>query len=131
MSARGSSSLGNKWDLVREQGEYSQGELIKEIHALVPFAAFAPVTFLSALTKRKLGNLMPLIMKVSANLNRRISTAKLNAIVRDAVLAHPPPMAAGRLLKIFLLRASRRASAALRLPLQRTGRFRLVVQAFS
>jgi GTPase len=93
--------VGNKWDLVREQGEYSQGELVKEIHALVPFAAFAPVTFLSALTKRKLGALMPLVMKVAANLDRRIPTAKLNAIVRDAVLAHPPPMAAGRALKIF------------------------------
>lgn len=93
--------VGNKWDLVREQGEYSQGELTKEIHALVPFAAFAPVTFLSALTKRKLGNLLPLIMKVAANLDRRIPTAKLNAVVRDAVLAHPPPMAAGKALKIF------------------------------
>jgi GTP-binding protein len=93
--------VGNKWDLVREQGEYSQGELIKEIHALVPFAAFAPVTFLSALTKRKLGGLMPLVMKVAANLDRRIPTAKLNAVVRDAVLAHPPPLAAGRALKIF------------------------------
>jgi GTP-binding protein len=93
--------VGNKWDLVREQGEYSQGELIKEIHALVPFASFAPVTFLSALTKRKLGGLMPLVMQVAANLDRRIPTAKLNAIVRDAVLAHPPPMAAGRALKIF------------------------------
>jgi GTP-binding protein len=93
--------VGNKWDLVREQGEYSQAELVKEIHALVPFADFAPVTFLSALTKRKLGSLMPVIMKVWANLDRRIPTAKLNAVVRDAVLAHPPPMAAGRLLKIF------------------------------
>jgi GTP-binding protein len=93
--------VGNKWDLVREQGEYSQAELIREIHALVPFAAFAPVTFLSALTKRKLGGLMPLIMKVAANLDRRIPTAKLNTIVRDAVLAHPPPMAGGRALKIY------------------------------
>jgi GTP-binding protein len=87
--------VGNKWDLVREQGEYSQGELIKEIHALVPFASFAPVIFLSALTKRKLGGLMPLIMKVAANLDRRIPTAKLNTPVRDAVVAHPPPLAAG------------------------------------
>jgi GTP-binding protein len=93
--------VGNKWDLVREQGEYSQGELVTEIHAQLPFASFAPVTFLSALTKRKLGSLMPVVMKVAANLDRRIPTAKLNAIVRDAVLAHPPPMASGKPLKIF------------------------------
>ncbi|MBV8373554.1 MAG: ribosome biogenesis GTPase Der, partial [Candidatus Eremiobacteraeota bacterium] len=40
--------VGNKWDLVREQGEFSQGELTRVIGELVPFARFAPVTFLSA-----------------------------------------------------------------------------------
>jgi GTP-binding protein len=93
--------VGNKWDLVREQGEYSQGELVGEIHKQMPFTSFAPVVFLSALTKRKLGALMPVVMKVAANLDRRVSTAKLNTIVRDAVLAHPPPISAGRPLKIY------------------------------
>lgn len=93
--------VGNKWDLVREQGEYSQGELVKEIHAQVPFAAFVPVTFLSALTKRKLSGLMPVVMHVAENLKRRVSTSKLNTVVRDAVLAHPPPMASGKTLKIM------------------------------
>jgi GTP-binding protein len=44
---------------------------------------------------------MPLIMKVAANLDRRIPTAKLNTVVRDAVLAHPPPLAGGRAPKVF------------------------------
>ncbi|MFN2459838.1 MAG: ribosome biogenesis GTPase Der [Candidatus Velthaea sp.] len=93
--------VGNKWDLVREQGEYSQGELVNEIHAQMPFTSFAPVVFLSALTKRKLAGLMPVVMHVAANLDRRIPTAKLNTVVRDAVLAHPPPISGGRPLKIF------------------------------
>ncbi|GAC1411314.1 MAG: ribosome biogenesis GTPase Der [Candidatus Velthaea sp.] len=93
--------VGNKWDLVREQGEYSQGELVKEIHAQMPFTSFSPVVFLSALTKRKLGALMPVVMKVSNNLDRRIPTAKLNTVVRDAVLAHPPPIVSGKPFKIF------------------------------
>ena len=47
--------VGNKYDLVRELGESGrQGELANEIHAQLPFASFAPVTFLSALTKRRL-----------------------------------------------------------------------------
>ena len=53
--------VGNKYDLVRELGEYSQNELIEGIHEQLPFASFAPVTFLSALTKRRLGSLMPLV----------------------------------------------------------------------
>jgi GTPase len=93
--------VGNKWDLVREQGEYSQGELANEIHAAMPFTSFAPVTFLSALTKRRLGSLMPVVLRVAANLDRRIPTAQLNTIVRDAVLAHPPPIANDKPLRIY------------------------------
>ena len=93
--------VGNKYDLVRELGEYSQNELADEIHAQLPFASFAPVTFLSALTKRRLQSLMPIVEKVAENLDRRVPTAKLNAIVRDAVLAHPPPIHSGKPLKIL------------------------------
>jgi GTP-binding protein len=93
--------VGNKYDLVREQGEYSQSELADEIHAQMPFASFAPVTFLSALTKRRLQSLMPLVEHVAENLDRRIPTAKLNNVVRDAVLAHPPPIQSGKPLKLL------------------------------
>ena len=93
--------VGNKYDLVRELGEFSQHELSEGIHEQLPFAAFAPVTFLSALTKRRLQSLMPVVMQVAENLDRRIPTAKLNAVVRDAVLAHPPPISQDRVLKIY------------------------------
>ncbi len=94
--------IGNKWDLVREQsGEYSQGELANVIHDLMPFARFAPITFLSAKTHRRLGSLMPIVQRVAENLDRRIPTAQLNAIVRDAVLTHPAPAIGGRLFKIY------------------------------
>ncbi|HEY0613613.1 MAG TPA: ribosome biogenesis GTPase Der [Candidatus Elarobacter sp.] len=93
--------VGNKYDLVRELGEYSQNELANEIHAQLPFASFAPVTFLSALTKRRLQSLMPLVERVAENLDRRVATAKLNAVIRDAVLAHPPPIQSGKPLKML------------------------------
>jgi GTP-binding protein len=93
--------VANKWDLAREQGEYSQPELIKVIHEQLPFAAFTPVTFLSAKTRRRLGSLMPLVMRVAANLDRRIPTARLNDIVRRAVLAHPPPSPRGTPLRVY------------------------------
>jgi GTP-binding protein len=93
--------VGNKYDLVRELGEFSQNELIEGIHEQLPFASFAPVTFLSALTKRRLGSLMPVVLHVADNLDRRIPTAKLNAVVGDAVIAHPPPIAQDRLFKIY------------------------------
>src|SRR5579862_6171899 len=94
--------IGNKWDLAREQGgEFSQGELANVIHDLIPFAKFAPITFLSAKTQRRLGSLMPIVKRVAENLDRRIATAQLNNVIRNAVLAHPAPAMGGRLFKVY------------------------------
>jgi GTP-binding protein len=94
--------VANKWDLALQQdADFSQAELTEVLHEAVPFASFAPVTFLSALTKRKLGNLMPLVMRVAANLDRRVPTPQLNGIVRDAVYAHPAPMRGGKPLRVY------------------------------
>jgi GTPase len=94
--------VGNKWDLVREQeGEYSQGELANVVHDSIPFARFAPITFLSAKTHRRLGSIIPLIAHVAENLDRRIATPQLNTAIRSAVLAHPPAAIGGRLLRIY------------------------------
>jgi len=91
----------NKWDLARELGEFQQAELTEVIREQVPFAAFAPVTFLSALTKRRLGSLMPLVMKVATNLDRRVPTPELNDVIRSAAYAHPAPAKAGKPLRIY------------------------------
>ncbi|MFZ0032654.1 MAG: ribosome biogenesis GTPase Der [Candidatus Cybelea sp.] len=94
--------VGNKWDLVREQaGEVSQNELAGVVRELIPFAGFAPITFLSAKTRRRLGSLMPVVSEVAENLDRRVPTPQLNSIVRRTVLAHPPPGHAGKVLRIY------------------------------
>ncbi len=94
--------VGNKWDLAREQGgDFSQGELANAIHDLIPFARFAPITFLSAKTHRRLGSLMPLVEQVAANLDRRIATPALNNVVRDAVMTHPAPAIGGKVLRVY------------------------------
>ncbi|HUY11516.1 MAG TPA: ribosome biogenesis GTPase Der, partial [Candidatus Dormibacteraeota bacterium] len=93
--------IGNKWDLAREQGEYQQGDLKNAIYDIIPFARFAPITFLSAMTGRKLGGLMPLVAHVCENLDRRAPTGQLNALIRDAVMAHPAPISGGKVLRIF------------------------------
>jgi GTP-binding protein len=93
--------VGNKWDLAREQGEYQQSDLISVIYDQLPFASFAPITFLSAKTKRRLGSLLPLVRKVSENLDRRVPTAPLNAMIRDAVITHPAAAVGGKVFKIL------------------------------
>ncbi|HEY5257829.1 MAG TPA: ribosome biogenesis GTPase Der [Candidatus Baltobacteraceae bacterium] len=93
--------VGNKWDLAREQGEYQQADLIDAIYEQIPFARFAPITFLSAKTHRRLGSLMPLVAKVAENLDRRVPTSQLNSTIRDAVMAHPAPSVGGKVFKVL------------------------------
>ncbi len=93
--------VANKWDLARELGEFQQSDLIEVIHEQLPFATFAPVTFLSALTGRKLGGLMPLVLRTAENLDRRIPTSPLNNLIRDAVYAHPAPVHGDKPLRIY------------------------------
>jgi GTP-binding protein len=93
--------VANKWDLVREQGEFQQSDLIEVIHEQLPFAKFAPVTFLSALTGRRLGSLMPLVMRIAENLDRRVPTPQLNTVIRDAMLAHPASSTTGKPVRIY------------------------------
>ena len=59
------------------------------------------MTFLSAITHRRLGSLLPLVDRIAANLDRRVPTAPLNAALRNAVLAHPAPATSGRLFKVY------------------------------
>jgi GTP-binding protein len=40
-------------------------------------------------------------MRVAANMDRRVPTPQLNATVRDAVYAHPPPNRSGKPLRIY------------------------------
>ncbi|HMF27468.1 MAG TPA: GTP-binding protein, partial [Candidatus Cybelea sp.] len=94
--------VGNKWDLVREQtDEYTQSDLAEAVRDAIPFAAFAPITFLSAKTHRRLGGLMPIVARVAENLDKRVATPELNSVIRKAVLAHPPTATRGRLLRIY------------------------------
>jgi GTP-binding protein len=44
---------------------------------------------------------MPVINHVAENLNRRIATAPLNAVIRDAVMAHPASAIKGKLFKVY------------------------------
>ncbi|MFY9720823.1 MAG: ribosome biogenesis GTPase Der [Candidatus Cybelea sp.] len=94
--------VGNKWDLVREQaGDWSRSDLAGAVRESIPFADFAPVVFLSAKTARRLGSLMPVVAKLAENLDRRVTTSQLNAVIRDAVLAHPPAFTAGKILRVY------------------------------
>lgn len=90
----------NKWDLIKKDSHtYSAYE--KDVRAELAYLQYAPVLFVSALTKQRLGNILEQIKYVSNNNSLRVSTGLLNDILNEAIMLNQPPSDKGRRLKIF------------------------------
>ena len=88
----------NKWDKVENT---TIQEFEKLMRAEFQFAPYAPIVFLSALTKKRIHTLMPEIVKVNENINREIKTSVLNEVIQDAYQLNLPPSYKGKRLKIY------------------------------
>lgn len=87
----------NKWD----KSEKTIKEFEKELRNNFAFMPYAPIVYLSALTKKRMHTLMPEIIKVYDNWIKCIQTSPLNNIINDAVSLKQPPSYKGRRLKIY------------------------------
>lgn len=90
----------NKWDKIENKdGEMKKfRELIKSEFA---FLSFAPIVFLSALTKKRIHTLLPEVIKVYENSRKEIKTSLLNDVISDAYSLNLPPSYKGKRLKIY------------------------------
>jgi GTP-binding protein len=96
---RGMIIVVNKWDTVENPQEKLR-ELKLELERLLPQVRGLPIVTLSALTGRGTDKLMPAIDRVHRLWNSRVSTAKLNRWLEDAISRHPPPAAKGRAINL-------------------------------
>ncbi|MCI8498343.1 MAG: ribosome biogenesis GTPase Der [Bacilli bacterium] len=95
----------NKWDTVKDQ-DRALKEWKLRIRNEFQFATFAPIVFLSALTKKRIHTLMPAIISSYENATREIKTSVLNDVIGEASLLHPAPSYKGRRLKIYFVNQS-------------------------
>ncbi|MFD2115978.1 ribosome biogenesis GTPase Der [Paenibacillus yanchengensis] len=89
----------NKWDTV-EKDDRTMQEFTNAVRDQFLFMTYAPVVYLSALTKSRLHKLLPVINYVSDQHAMRIQTHLLNDVVSDAVAITPPPSDKGKRLRI-------------------------------
>ena len=88
----------NKWDMVKDTTIQEFENLMR---AEFQFATYAPIVFLSALTKKRIHTLMPEILKVKENIKKEIKTSILNEVINDAYQLNLPPSYKGKRLKIY------------------------------
>ena len=88
----------NKWDTVKD---ISIQEYEKIMKAEFQFATYAPIVFISALTKKRIHTIMPEVVRVNENINREIKTSILNEVIQDSYQLNLPPSYKGKRLKIY------------------------------
>src|ERR687889_806635 len=89
----------NKWDLVADRPGLLK-DLKEKATRLLPQVKGVPVVPLSGLSGSGIEPLMRAIVETYQTWNRRISTARLNQWLGDAIGANPPPAVSGRRIKI-------------------------------
>ena len=93
----------NKWDTVENPNIKDYTKLVR---SEFQFLGYAPIVFLSALTKKRIHTLMPEILKVSDNIKREVKTSVLNDVIMDAYTLNLPPSYKGKRLKIYFTNQS-------------------------
>jgi GTP-binding protein len=89
----------NKWDLVADKPGLLK-ELKEEATRLLPQVRGVPIVPLSGLAGEGIDRLMTAVIQQADVWSMRISTAKLNDWLQEALQAHAPPAVSGRRIKI-------------------------------
>ena len=90
----------NKWDAIKKDNR-TVAQWETDIRDNFQYIPYAPIVFVSAVTKQRLHKLPDVIKQVSQSQNTRIPSAVLNDVVMDAVAINPTPTDKGKRLKIF------------------------------
>lgn len=97
-SGKGLIFVVNKWDKAKDT---SINEFTKLMRAEFQFATYAPIVFLSALTKKRINTLMPEVVRVGNNIKNEVKTNVLNDVIYDSYQLNIPPSYKGKRLKIY------------------------------
>ena len=90
----------NKWDLV-DKDTNTMSTFEKTIRKEYKFLDYAPIIFLSALTKRRVNTLFEKLREVHEAYHTRIKTSLLNDVLQEAQVMNQAPDFNGGRLKIY------------------------------
>jgi GTPase len=90
----------NKWDAI-DKDAYTMIDYSQWVRAELNFMDYVPVLFISALTGKRVGQVLKTVMLVQEERLVRLPTGKLNRLVRQAVERHYPRSKHGKRLKFY------------------------------
>jgi GTP-binding protein len=89
----------NKWDTIKDKKRVNQ-EIREKAEDSLAQVSGVPLVPICALKGDGLDNLMKAALRIYETWNIRISTGKLNRWLEDMEINHPPPITAGRRIKL-------------------------------
>ena len=90
----------NKWDLVEKTAQTME-EYRAQAREALDFMPYAPLVFISAKFGQRVQHVLETALAVVAERQKRIPTAALNKLLREAVASHPPASKPGKWLKFY------------------------------
>jgi len=90
----------NKWDLIAKDDK-TINRYKQEAKSKLPFAAYAPILFVSAKTGQRINKVLTMVKYVNEQASIRVPTGILNDTLREAFTISAPPSTNGRMLKIY------------------------------
>ncbi len=90
----------NKWDLVPKDHTTMDAHRDR-VRAQLKFIPYAPVVFVSALTRQRVDRVLETAVRVYQQRYQRIPTGELNEIMQESVARHHPPSKAGKRLSFY------------------------------
>jgi GTP-binding protein len=98
--ARGMVLVVNKWDLVEKDGQTMEQYKAAAAEAL-DFMPYVPAVFISAKFNQRVPQVMERALFVMEERQKRVPTAALNKMLREAVEKHAPPSRPGKWVKFY------------------------------
>lgn len=92
----------NKWDLL-EKDNHTYTEYEKVIREELAYLSYAPVMFVSAVTKQRLFKMIEQAKFVASEAAKRVPTGTLNDVLNEAIMLNQPPTDKGKRLKIYYM----------------------------
>lgn len=99
-AGRGIIIVVNKWDTLKKDN-HSLSNFEQAIRSEFAYLSYAPIIFVSAVTKQRLSQLPELIKRVDTNHRRRIQSSSLNDVLMDAIAVNPTPSDNGKRLRVY------------------------------
>jgi GTP-binding protein len=93
--------VANKWDLMKGSEGPSATEFDEDVRQRLKFLSHAPVLHVSASTGERTAKLLETIDRVAMARMQRVKTTELNKFIEVVTVAHPPPTAGQRRVRIL------------------------------